>query len=142
MLTDFDIETREGRERGSTETWVVCLRKHPRRMTWSAEAPVTLRNAAQFVEWLTRITAEHDLDHADDPAPTPPGPKPYLIEQIGDTAIGAEGSDSYVQAWWVPPPAKGVKYRVIEDEWDDELTARAIRAIELVESPAPTPPAE
>jgi hypothetical protein len=134
MLSDFEIETCEGRERGSTETWIRCRRKHPQSMTWMEKYQQSwgARNAAEFVEWLTRVTAEHDLDHADDPAPTPPGEQPYLIEQIGDTAIGAEGSESYVQAWFVPPPPKGQVYRVLEDEWNDEGTARAIRAIKLV----------
>lgn len=37
----------------------------------------------------------------------------------------------YVQRWEVEPPAEGVAFRVLDDEWSKDGTVRTIREFEI-----------
>lgn len=50
----------------------------------------------------------------------------YLTER----RHGPDGE--YVQKWLTPPPEPGIRYRVLEDEWDDAGDERRILTIEVL----------
>jgi hypothetical protein len=37
----------------------------------------------------------------------------------------------YTERWVCDPPAEGVSYRVLDEEWNDDVTTRTIYRIEL-----------
>jgi hypothetical protein len=45
---------------------------------------------------------------------------PVLVETVKDNF------GDYVQEWYVEPPAVGVKYRPLRQEWDDQVRVRRI----------------
>lgn len=56
--------------------------------------------------------------------------EPILIEHVADP------DGAYDQHWTVGPPALGIAFRVIEDEWNDH-TVRVIRKIETLPFSSP-----
>jgi hypothetical protein len=50
----------------------------------------------------------------------------YLRERHVDDGV------AYVEVWLTPPPAEGVLYRVVRDDWVDDYTERRIYEIKLV----------
>jgi hypothetical protein len=60
-----------------------------------------------------------------------------MAERIVDEVT--DGYNAWSEIWLCAAPPVGVKYRVLSDEWTEDLAVRFIRCIELV-NPA-TPPA-
>ena len=47
------------------------------------------------------------------------------------TELRRDGDSYYLEEWYCEPPAVGVRYRVIDEEWTGEYHVRSIRRIEL-----------
>jgi hypothetical protein len=43
-----------------------------------------------------------------------------------------EQRGDYLERWTIDPPAPGVRYQVLQDEWGEDYTVRTIHRIQLV----------
>ncbi len=64
-------------------------------------------------------------------------PGPDHVEQMtaapGETRdVIAPDHDDWVEVWETEPPAPGVRFKVVEQQWNADYSVRRIRAIEIV----------
>lgn len=47
------------------------------------------------------------------------------------TQINHWGDPNFIERWMIAPPAFGISYQVVREEWNDDFTVRTIHEIKV-----------